>query len=334
MIKREKLYNILTKELLGKYSKRIIFPETVVSIDFGTCSFNKNSHILKSGEELIQGIDELRCVKNIGIHCYCHDKEYCKIIYFNNNKPLESYSEQIKRWLPEGCCITAYNGYRLDFLVLERRFGIDLSKYILIDTMLIEKLFNYDNLRMLLCKSTDYPKIELEYSKKKRKDIQSLNSLYKNYTGVDMYESVHSPKHDSYIDARTNFDVFHEQFYKYCFTCVEEMAEMCNYLLSMTNEDNYEQFHLLSNTKYFQKIDKDKYMKENGKIIINFGTDKGKTIDEISDDKLCHMITKYNTSYGDKKHDPYIYELLYVLRLEWIKRLEKIKNNCNFNKQL
>lgn len=299
----------------------------IVSIDFSYRASEETYKLLKgNGETLFKGIDNIETFINFGyVVVEVKNGKYKSsknIIVFDENKPISQYKNELLKILTDGCTIVTYNGWRAEFPILLRRFGIDLKKYHLIDTMRIEKQFGNDSLRELLCLDNTYPKIPQKTNK------LQLDDLVKFYCDKTMFESEISPGHESIQDALANLDVFFQQFYRYGFTCIEEEEQMSKYIHTMQDEKNYLKYNLINEYKLFTKIDEISYKKDN-KFVFKMGEKmKGKTITEISNQTLCYILVKYDIWYKGKP-DPFLYEILYVARLEWARRFDnkQLENN-------
>lgn len=312
---------------MNTFKKFQTLPEKIISIDFST-SMDRTGLIQGDGESLNIAIDKLT-IYDVAIVVYVpetpYNTSYCYDYKINFKPGQEKQNiEFIKKVLTEGACLVAYNGRRMDYLILERKLGIDTSKYKLVDTCLVQRVFNSKTIRRGLCiNKQNYSRIQLEnYSH------MHLSDVYHYFTGKEMYQPIFTKRHFSTIDALTNMDVFLLQFSNYGFTCVDEMIEMSEYFSdSARKQDNYKYFFTEeAKNELFKRIDYDSYTNEN-KIIFKIGQYKGKSIDELSDNELEYILKKYKIPYikdGEviNEHDPFPYEILYMVRLEYKKRLE------------
>ena len=314
-------YSSLYKELFKEQNITEIDFSNVYAIDFGTEKTN-NPNFQKNIEKVTKTLNNL-VIYDLGIYNPKLNNGKPIIIKFEKNIPLLLYKDEILKYLPYNCYLTAYNGLRMDFIILKNIFGIDTSKYILIDTMFPEKLFNNHKMRVLLCdKDINYGKLELffkQVSNIKISKRQTIDSLYLDYYGKLFYKN---KKHKSDNDAEAHYDILQELVYKYGFTNFNELVNMTNYLRRI-EEYNFqkgnEKYILFKNTKFFNKINKEKYQ-NNNEVILDFGEDKGKKYEQLSDNKLFWFLNGYNNKY----HLPY--EIQYGLRLEIARRLQILRD--------
>ena len=306
---------------------------TICSIDF-SIKYVEDVDFKKRGEELNKSIDtkefnnlaivvrRMISVPSNGNKIIVKPLISEYIINFEEGKPLTDYTDEILKLIPKGCCITAYNGYRMDFIALERKFKINLKDYILVDTMRIEKHFDNDCLREMMCIDINkYPKTKLGSDGK-----MHIESLLKSYINLEMYESPFVKKHMSSNDALVNLDLLMTQFYMYGFTCFEEMQEMTEHFMDMQDKDDYMLYHIKNYDIFYIKINRAEYLM-NKKFVFNFGRIEGLTVEGLDNDRLIHMLKKYMIPFKRdgvvvNKHDPYLYEILYVLRLEYLRRIK------------
>lgn len=304
-------------------------PEKIISIDFGT-SVDRTGFLQGDGDELNKAIDNLK-LYDVAIIIYIPKTKYRKDYKINFQNVLfpetEPMIEKLKNLLSEGSCLTAYNGNRMDFLILKRRFGIDLSKYVLVDTCFVQRMFNSKSLRRALyVDKSDYSKIKLDVGQH-----MHLDDVYFYLTGKEMYKPSFTDIHFSTIDALINMDIFLRQFYSYNFSCAEEMNYMTNYFMDDNRRKNNFNYFFSNEGKeeLYKRIDKNAYNNEQ-KIVFKVGQYKGKSIEDLSDNDLEYILMKYNIPYkkdGEiiKEHDPFPYEILYIARLEYKKRHENNK---------
>jgi len=169
-------------------------PEKIISIDFAT-SMDRTGLIQGDGESLNTAIDKLT-VFDVAMVIYAPGTKYRKDYKINFKPGQEQQNiEFLKKVLTEGSCLTAYNGRRMDFLILERKFGIDISKYLLIDTCLMQRIFNSKSIRRGLCiEKQNYSRIKLE-----KCAHMHLNDVYQYFTGKEMYQPIFTKTHFSTI---------------------------------------------------------------------------------------------------------------------------------------